>query len=52
MSKAKSLIARLALVLSIAGPAGALQSLSTVQGFVTDGRGAAAPGVNVELVDL
>ena len=52
MSKAKSLIAGLALALSIAGPAGALQSRSTVQGFVTDDSGAAAPGVNVELRDL
>ena len=52
MSKAKSLIAGLALALSITGPAGALQSRSTVQGFVTDDSGAAAPGVNVELRDL
>ena len=51
MSPFRSLIAGVLLVLV---PASLLeaQSLSTVQGFITDESGAAVPGVTVELVDL
>jgi outer membrane receptor protein involved in Fe transport len=52
VSNTNSLIAGILLALCFVGPAVAAQSLSTVQGFVTDDSGAAVPGVTVELVDL
>ncbi|MCY4059409.1 MAG: carboxypeptidase-like regulatory domain-containing protein, partial [Gammaproteobacteria bacterium] len=52
MSIVKSLSAGVLLVLSLAVPAAALQSLGTVHGFITDESGAALPGVNVELRDV
>ena len=52
MSLVKSLSAGVLLVLSLAAPAVALQSLGTVQGFITDESGAALPGVSVELRDV
>ena len=51
VSPAKSLLAAVLLALVFAST-GSGQSLSTVQGFITDESGAAVPGVNVELVDL
>ena len=51
MSNPNSLIAGILLALSLAAPTAALQSLGTVQGFVTDASGAALPGVTVELRD-
>ena len=52
MSLVKSLSAGVLLVLFLAAPAVALQSLGTVQGFITDESGAALPGVSVELRDI
>jgi len=52
VSIVKSLSAGVLLVLFFAVPAAALQSLGTVQGFITDESGAALPGVNVELRDV
>jgi len=48
----KSLIAGILLALAFAVPVAALQSLGTVQGFITDESGAALPGVSVELRDV
>ncbi|MYG75448.1 MAG: carboxypeptidase regulatory-like domain-containing protein, partial [Acidobacteria bacterium] len=52
MPNTKSLIAGILLALAFAVPVAALQTLGTVQGFITDESGAALPGVSVELRDI
>jgi len=51
MVLSRRLVVPAALALTLAAPAAAAQSLSSVHGFVSDDTGAALPGVTVELVD-
>ena len=51
MSNSRSLPAGVLLALLFAVPAAAIQTLGTVQGFVTDASGGALPGVTIELLD-
>ena len=51
MPNTKSLIAGILLALAFAVPGAALQTLGTVQGFITDESGGALPGVTIELRD-
>ena len=51
MSITKSLLVTTVSALFFTAPAAALQSLGTVQGFITDESGGALPGVTIELRD-